>query len=793
MIWNYCKSAWRGIWKNTSTAVINIIGLSVGMTSAALIFLWVQNEISFDTNQPAANNIYRLTTNLTSAGWKWETTPLLLADAVVKEVPQVETAARLYSGDMPVFDINSTLSYEKKCGYVDDDWFKIFHFEFIEGSAAAFCGDPNSIILTLSAARKYFGGRPEIGTAIRVDSTNYVLKGVIQDAPSNSSFQYTAYIPLGSLLKNPDRRANDENWENANYITFIKVRPGTNRTSVTRKITGVLQQHSGDTEKQSDISLVNLKDLHFEDDLQSSFFASGNKNAVYIFSGLGILLLVIACINYVNLTTAKSSLRAKEVSVRKIVGANRIQLFCQFLAEAFLISGIAALATVVLVHFCVPAFNAITGMNFVLPFNSPSVWKVIGITLFSAFLLNSIYPALVLSSLKPLGVFRGFTIFSIRDSFLRRVLVIFQFAISVVLIAGTIIVYRQMQFIQQTNLGYNKSQVLITHLPPDIAGRRRSEIVDEIKSDLLRQSSIQYVTAANQAIVNIGSYSSGSADWNGRDTSFNPKIAQLSADPDFARALQLHMKQGRWFERGNQADKSNVVLNEEAIRELKIPSPAIGQRFTWKGKAGLIIGVVQDFKFHSLHDKTGPLVAFQNPSWNSTIYIRMAPNTLPQAITALNKTWHAVLPGSPLDYEFLDDTFNKLYEADQQASALLLVFAAIAVAISCLGLFGLATFTAEKRSKEIGIRKVLGASILSITRLLTTDFLRLVALAVIIAFPIGWWAMNKWLEGFAYRIQISGWTLIASGLLALMVAVITISSQAIRAAMADPVSRLRTE
>lgn len=791
MFKNYFKTAWRSIWKNKITAIINITGLSVGMTAAILIFVWVQNEMSFDNYHKDADKIYRLTTNLKAQGWAWETTPLLLADVIKKDIPDVEKVTRLYAGISLVFNINNNLSYEKNCAYVDNDWFNIFHYAFIEGNADAFAQDPNSIILTQSEVKKYFGNKDVLGTIIHVDSMNYMVKGIIKDAPVNSSFQYSAFIPLSNLLLNADRKANDKNWNNANYITFIKTKAGVNTALLPKKLTSLFQQNANDNE--TTISIVNLKGMHFETDLQSSFFVSGNRNSVYIFSVLGILLLLIACINYVNLTTAKASLRAKEVSVRKLVGASRLHLFYQFLSEALLISCIALLVTLALVHVCLPAFNSITGKNFELPLTSPDLWKVIGITLSSAFVLNSVYPALVLSSFKPLNVFRGFTLLKLKDSYLRKGLVTVQFTISVMLIAGTIIIYKQMQFIQQTNPGYNKSQVLITHIPPNIDFNRKNEIVNEIKQELLGNSSIQNVSMANQTIVNIGSYSTGSADWDGHATAFNPKIAQLSTDANFANTMQLQMKEGRWFEEGKVADKNNVVLNEEAIKELKIYQPYIGQRFTWKGNTGQIIGIVKDFKFHSMHDKTGPLVAFQNANWYNTFMIRIAPNNASQSIAALNKVWKKNVHGSPLEYNFLDDTFNELYKADQRSSTLILAFAIIAVAISCLGLFGLATFTAEQRSKEIGIRKVLGATIADITQLLTKDFLRLVIVAIIIASPIAWFAMNKWLQDFAYRIHINWQVFGIAGFIAIFIALITISFQAIKAAIANPVKSLRTE
>ncbi len=793
MFKNYFKIAWRSIWKNKTTSTINIVGLSVGMTATLLIFLWVQNEMSFDSYHKDADRIYRLTTTLKSQGWIWETTPLLLADAVKKEVPDVEQTARLFSGDMPVFDINNNLSYEKNCAYVDNDWFNMFHYDFVEGNAAAFAQDPNSIILTASEAKKYFGKRDALGATIHADSMNYVVKGIIKDAPANSSFQYSCFIPLSNLLLNPERKANDEQWENANYITFIKAGAGVNVSVLAKKITAVLQVKSGDNDHESSVTLEPLKDMHFETDLQSSSFVKGNKNTVYIFSALGILLLLIACINYVNLTTAKASLRAKEVSIRKVVGAGRLQLFYQFLSEALLVSCIALIVTLELVHFCLPVFNSVTGKNFVLSLTSASLWKVAGLTLITTFILNSIYPALVLSSFNPLNVFRGFTILKLKDSYLRKGLVTVQFIISVMLIAGTIIIYKQMQFVQQTNPGYNRSQALITHLPPTVDFSKKNQLVNEIKQDLLTQSSIQNISLANQTIANIGSYSTGSADWDGHDTSFNPKIAQLSTDANFAATMQLQMLEGRWFRQNDEADKNNVVLNEEAIKELKIHQPYIGQRFTWKGKQGQIIGIVKDFKYKSLHDKTGPLVAFQNPNWYNTFMIRIAPNSASQAIAALQNTWKKILPGDPVEYNFLDDTFNELYKDDQRTSTLILVFAIIAVAISCLGLFGLASFTAERRAKEIGIRKVLGASVAGIADLLSKDFLKLVLIAFVIATPLTAVAMSKWLQAFAYRINISWWMFALAGLIAIGIALVTISFQAIKAAIANPVKSLRTE
>ncbi|WP_423147759.1 ABC transporter permease [Rubrolithibacter danxiaensis] len=788
MLRNYFKTAWRSIIKNRGTSLINITGLSVGLTAAVLIMLWVLNEMNFDNNHQNQDRIYRLKTSLKENNWVWETTPLLLADAVKKQIPEIEKVSRLYTSNWPVFKVAGNFTYEKKAAYVDDDWFNIFHYDVVAGNLESFAQNPNSIILTVSAAEKYFGKRRAVGEEIRIDSINYQVKAIVKNPVVNSSFQYNVFLPLVALLTDKQRRENDENWSNFNYLTFVKLKQGSDPAVTAKKVTAILPDNQGTT-----ISLISLKDMHFENDLQSSSFVHGNRNTVYIFSLLAFLLLLVACINYVNLTTAKASLRSKEVSVRKMVGAKRIHLFYQFISESLFISIIALITTLVLIKVCLPWFNIITGKSFVVTLTSINMWQVIGITLFTALLLCSIYPALLLSSFKPLNVFRGTTILKVKDSAFRKGLTIVQFTISVALIACTIVIYCQMKFIQQTNPGYNRSQVLSFPLPLNIGNDKKESLIQSIKQQLLSHSSIKSVSTTNQPIVNIGSISTGSADWNGHDTTFNPKITQLSADADFQKIMQLQMKEGRWFEQGNQADGNNVVLNESAVAQLNIPKPVIGQRFTFKGRTGQIIGVVKDFTYQSLHNKTGPLVAFNDPQWFRFFMVRTVPGKSKRAIDFIQSIWKKQLPGHPVEYNFLDDNFNELYKEDQRTSFLIFVFAIIAVLISSLGLFGLAAFTTEQRAKEIGIRKVLGATVENITTMLSRDFVKLISIAIIIAVPVAFFAMNKWMQNFAYRTDITWWMFALAGLLALLIALVTISFQAIKAAIANPIKSLRTE
>ncbi len=770
---------------------INIFGLSVGITAAVFILLWVQNEMSFDNYHKEESNIYRLTTRLPSQGWVWETTSLLLADAIKKEVPEIKNAARLYTSNWPIFTIKDNQFFSKGCAYVDEAWFNVFKYDFKEGNAAAFDANPFSIILTNSEAKKYFGTAAAVGQTIRVDSVNYQVRGVVADAPTNSSFQYTSFIPISALLTNPQIRANDEQWGNANYITFVKTSTGSNPGLVEKKITAVMASRSkGDA---APISMIALKDMHFETEIDNSTFIHGSHNTVYIFSVLGFLLLLIACINYVNLTTAKASLRAREVSVRKINGAKRSHLFLQFITESLLISLLSLVATLVLVKCCLPVFNQLTEKTFELPLTSLNVWKVLGCTLLAALMLNSIYPALLLSSFKPLNVFRGNTVLKVKDSSFRKGLVVLQFTVSVILIAGTIVIYSQLQFIQHKNPGYNRSQVLSFMFPQTIERAKKESMMIAMKHDLLAESSIEKVATSNQPLVNLGSVCTECADWKGRDTSYNPKITQLSADIDFDKTMQLKMKEGEWFGESNNNGAHGFILNETAVKDFKLPVPTTGAWFVFKGDTGRVIGVVKDFSYRSLHEKSGPVVVFNNAKWRNFFSVRIAGDKATAGLSSVNKVWKKYVSDSPLEYNFLDDTFNNLYKQDQQTSFLMIVFAVIAIVISALGLFSLAAFEAAQRTKEIGVRKVLGATVAAIAKLLSKDFVKQVCIAIVIASPIAWWAMSKWMQNFAYRIDIAWWMFALAGLFALLIALLTVSFQSIRVALLNPITSLKAE
>lgn len=779
--------------------MINVFGLGIGMAATVLIVIWVQNELSFDKFQPDANRIFRIKTRLSitkNETWLWETSQYVLGEHASKQIPEIEDVTRLKPnivGDLILHDGEKVIS-EKKAAYVDDRWFKMFKYDFVDGSADAFLKNPFSVILTVSTAKKYFGNQEPVGKILRIDTVNYQVQAVVKDNPANSSFQYNVLIPIASQLTSQDEKSNSLDWGEYDYLTFIRLKSNANAAPIAAKLTQILHKNKKDDKNGTLYSLINIKDMHFENDLMNSAFIHGNRTIVNVFIVLACLLIVTACINYVNLTTARASLRSKEVSVRKIVGAGRLHLFGQFMSESFLVSLLALLLALLLVQVSMPWFRSFTGKEFAEPMSSPVLWLIICSTLTVSFLLNGLYPAVLLSSIQPINVFRGKAMLNFKDAGLRRLLVVLQFTISVVLIIGTLVIYTQLRYMQKLDPGYNRAQVLNFNFPWwKIKGFdfKKSDIVlNTIKQQLKEQSATADVAMAGSGLVNFEGQSSGGFDWNGKPKDFNPALAPLQADPDFQRLMHIKIKEGRWFN-NEISDKHNVLLNETAVQVLNIRKPVIGQRFIHHKDTGVIIGIVKDFHYKSLHDKIGPML-ISNGS-GSGFYIKTSPGNTAAAIAAANKIWKEYFPNDPFTYDFLDESYNNLYKSEQQSSVLITLFAVIAILVSALGLLGLAAFAAEQKVKEIGIRKVLGASIRHIVSLLSVDFLKMVVIASVIAFPIAWWAMNKWLQEFAYRISLSWWIFLGAAGIALLIALITVSFQSIKAAIANPVKSLRSE
>ncbi len=797
MFKNYFKTAWRSVINQKLYSLINIGSLSVAMTAVILILMWVQNELRFDSYHPDADRIHLVKTYEQADKnevFISENSPYPLSAAMngFPEVESVTQAQRTQKNELTL-KVNDRLFTEAWGLYIDKNWFKVFKYQFIDGNAQSFFAHPYSLILTESKAKKLFRKTEVVGSPVQIDSTEYMVQGVIKDNPINSSFQFDLLLPMAAKLNSKAVLDEANYWGNLGFKTFVKLRSGTDAAKTSNKI-NTLFKSSKHHQYNLAASLLSLRSMHFNNDFEWSAFKHGNIKTVKIFSLLAILLLVTASINYVNLSVARAGVRSKEISVRKIVGANRLQLFLQMTAESVLTSLLALIVTMLLVTVCIPFFNGFTGLKFIFNPLEPNLALVLFGTLLIVMLLTGIYPALLLSSFNPVNLFRGIGFFQIKDTILRKALVVGQFALAVIMTIAAITVYKQLMFIQQQDTGYNRAQVFTIQIPSKTISKIDREkwegFLQPVKHDLLTQSQVKHVTQINMgSVVNYTYSTAGGIDWDGKDPDYNPSYVDFSSDADFNKIMKFRFVEGHWFNKNNISDQKNIILNETAVKQFGLKEPVVGKRF----KKGIIIGVVKDFYYKSIHEKIGPVVIRMEEPFISSFMVETHPGKAASALQAAQQIWKKYFPDETFVYNFLDEEFNTLYRDDQRALSFTLVFSGLSILISCIGLLGMTVFAAEQRRKEIGIRKVMGAFVADIGRLLSSHFVKLVCIAILIAFPIAWWAINKWLEDFAYRIKIDWWMFVVSGLLTLTIAIVTVSFQAIKAATSNPIRSLRTE
>ncbi|SKB81097.1 ABC-type antimicrobial peptide transport system, permease component [Parapedobacter luteus] len=795
MIKNYFKIAWRNILRQRTNSLIHLLGLSVGMTAAFFIFMWVSNEYSYDRYHADAGCIYRLTAHDKKHRTNDALTPYIWGDEVLGQLDEVEAYTRFRPFVWPNIARGDELFKENAAVYVDAHWFGFFQYDFLAGSAASFNAQPHSLILTASAARKYLGTtEAAVGQTLLVNDVPYTVQGVVKDAPTNSSFRYDLYMPVAARHTDRHWRAWDlEHRRDGNiYCTFVKLSAKVPPENLARKVTAMAP---GTWAERYALSLLPLKDMHFEDGTGRIELQQGNRQMTNILLLLGIVLLMVASINYVNLTTAQATIRAREVGIKKIVGAGRWHLFMQFVAETLLVGGLALFAALVMTWALLPFFNRITGLQFVLSILDPLLWMLYGGTLLATLSMASIYPALMLSAFRPLATLRGNSLGSLKGNALRKALVVAQFSIAIALMVSTLVIYQQMRFIDKQYDHYDKTQVFsfLFQRGGNMGPSEKWSLFENIRQELLSHSSIaDAAISSGNDIVNMRNTWSG-FDWDGRDENRVYDITFFQIGSTLDKFYQLSLKAGRWFLPDSPEDARNFVLNETAVRQLGIREPIIGQRFSLDNDTGTVIGVVADFHYMSAREKIGPAVFGNNPFYANAFAVKSAPGRQADAIAAAETVFKRHLPNQPFDYHFVSEEFEQVYREDFKAATLISGFSLLAIFVSCLGLYGLALFSAERRHKEIGIRKVLGASVSGIVGLLSKDFVKLVLIAVVIASPIAWWAMNNWLEDFAYRIEMEWWMFAAAGLVAVVIALLTVSWQAIRAAVANPVESLRDE
>ncbi len=792
MFKNYFKTAWRSLKKNKFYSVINISGLTVGLATAIMLLLWVENELSFDKFNKDYKNIYQLSTHFKGDGDDkvWNGVPGPLA-VYAKAIPSIKSIVRIQSEfDQNLSNKDRTKIFDgNKIAYVDNGFFSMFDYKLIEGNAVNLFSNTNSVIVTQATAQKLFGKENAVGKIMGFRKELFTITGVLQNFPENSSLQFDAIFPMTYYARqftvsggNGDWKTIDEDLGDFAFNTFVQMQPGAEPARAGNQLSAAYKKaRNGDGSAQ--YKLQNLADIHL-------VTADGNVSSlrmVQIFMLVVILLLAIASINYINLSTARSLTRAKEVSVRKMIGAGKKELFLQFITETLLLFCFAVTFATVLIYLFMPLYNNISGKQLSFSFSDMHIWEAIGAAVLATLLASGVYPAILLSSFKPIEALKGKMISGAGIATLRKGLVVFQFSISVILLVCTIIMSGQVKFIKNKNLGYDKSYVFSVPLTQEVVDHMAA-----VKAELKKQTSIENIGASDAYSFSDINGETGDLNWPGKPADNNPTIVQLCADNDFIPTMKIRFIEGHNFS-GTPGDSSSYILNETAVKMMHLKQPYVGQEVSLHDKKGTIIGVTEDFNFQSLKQKIKPLIFFTFWHNRNILYVRTTAEKAQQAVAAVRDQYKKYAGNTPFGYHFLDATFDAQYKSDERAGNLFNVFAGIAIFISCLGLFGLATYTAQVKIKEIGIRKVLGASVSGIVQLISKDFLKLVIIAIIIAVPVSWWAMNKWLAGFAYRINI-GWEVFAlAGCIALLIALATISFQAIKAAMANPVKSLRTE
>ncbi len=775
----------RNLQRNFTYSAINIAGLAIGITASVLIFLWEYHERSFDRFHPDAERIYSVTNTFTNEGVATVTdrSSLRFIRTFKSEIPEIESTATSQGRIESVIVNNTVFSVQDYSTYVDREWLEMFHNRLVEGSFESFSNHPYSVALTESEARKYFGNLQAVGQIIRIENVDYTVQAIVKDNPSNSIFQFRIMVSMNALSSEWIQRIQDR-WAPSLWTTFVKLHPDADVSQVVQKMNDIYTRND---RTNVEASLRLLADVYFDPD-----FNRGNAQKVSIFAFLGILLLCTACINYINLTTAKVNQRAKEVGIKKIIGAKRCSLFLQFMIETFIFCLGATVLALFLILLLSPYYQSL--IHIPVSFSSPVIWSLTGITLLFITILNGIYPALMLSSFHPVRFLKGISLAKIKDSAMRKGLVVFQFTLSAAMIICAITIYKQMLYIQKTDPGYRKEQIVNITTPAHALNdsERLMQTQQTIKNELLSFPEIINASWSENHIENIGYSLTGSVDWNGRARDFHPTHFYMGVDEDFMDVFELQLTEGRWL---NAADSGNVILNETAIREFNIRKPYIGQRFDMIYLKGTIVGVMKDFHFKSLHKKISPLIFYnQNQTlYGSILAIKIQTGKPVEAMQQVESVWKKFFPADPFEYTFLDESFNRLYQSDIRTSQMILLFCILAVVIAVLGLFGLSTFAIERRTKEIGIRKVFGASVTNIVHLLTREFFALVAVAFVIAAPLSWWAMSRWLENFAYRIPITIWIFVAGAAIILAIAMAAVGVQAIKAATANPVKAIKSE
>jgi ABC-type antimicrobial peptide transport system permease subunit len=780
------KLAFRNISKDKAYSIINISGLAIGLASSILILLWVQNELSYDKFQKNAGQIYRITGDFgdLKAAVNTEAMPAGLK----AELPVVKNTVRLSLSSTVLFEAGNRKFEEKRVFYADPSFMDVFSFPLVQGDRATALKQENGVLITQEMATKYFGSQNPIGKIIRKDNReNVVVTGVLANVPANSDLQFDFILPMVILQK--ANIPNGDKWENFNFYSYIQLAQSfdpsaANLAALVKQMTQLFQRHSA---MPVVFNLQPLTQIHLAPSRMGDFPGHGNTQYVNIFFIIAILILVVACINFMNLATARSARRAKEIGLRKVSGAVRGQLILQFLSESVFISFLSLLLALAIVWFFLPVFNELADRRLAIPVSDSRFWlSVLGIALLAG-LVSGSYPALYLSGFNPVKVLKG-NVKSMGGNLLfRNALVVFQFTASIVLLVGTVVIYNQLKFIRDRNPGFEKANLLYMSTKGELWNKQQA-----LKNELKQNPLTSDFAITSDLPTNLQS-GNGSADWEGKDPNLHIVYSLMDVNEDFIDVFKLKLASGRSFSRSFPADSNNFMVNEKMLSIMGLkPAAAVGKAFSFTGRNGRIVGVIKDFNFKPVQQAIDPLILRYNKD-GGFVVVRTLPGKTDATIQALSKISQQLNPAYPFQFDFLDQDMANLYKGEQQMGNIFNLFALLGIFISCLGLYGLSAFMAEQRTKEIGVRKVLGASVINLVYLLSSGITRLIFIAILLAIPLSWYAVNSWLEGFAYHIQVSWLVFFTASLGALGIAWLTVSYESVKAAIVNPIKSLRTD
>lgn len=788
MIKNYIKTTLRSLLKNRSYSFLNITGLAIGIACASLIFLWVQDELTFNHNFSKRDVLYKVYENQTYEG-KVSTffaTPGPMAKAIKTEIPGIKNAARMTGdGGNALFALGDK-SITETGNYADPEIFSMLQLPFVKGSGTNAFQQLHSVVINETMAKKFFGDADPMGKALKINNEqDYIVTGVFKDLPKNATYQFQWLAPLQNIdNKQPWMTIWGANW----VRTLVELEPNANLAAINQKLSSYIASKTQKT-NTTVCFLFSMNDWNLHNNFTDGKMDGGRIQYVKLFSFIAWIILLIACINFMNLSTARSEQRAKEVGVRKVMGAGKGKLISQFIGEAVIMSFIAVLVAVGLIYLAIPSFNTLVQKQLSIDVFEPlHLIYLISISLVTGLLAGS-YPAFYLSSFNPIVVLKNIRIKSSAGSgFIRQSLVVIQFSVSIILIIGTVIIYQQIQHVKNRNLGYNKDNLVYINLQGN-----QADHFTAVYNDLKQSGIVEDAALSNDKALEVGS-NTDNYTWEGKDASKNPLISWQNVSPRFISTMGIKLVAGHDFNTNSTADSTNVIINEAFAKQMGKEGRVGGIIRDGGKKPFQIIGILKDYLYNDVYSAAAPLLLYNHPSGTGILSIRFKPGVnsqeaLAKAGAIVKTDW----PGYPFEYQFIDDDFNQLFKTETLTGTLSGVFSGLAIFISCLGLFGLAAYTAERRIKEIGIRKVLGASVSGLAGLLSKDFLQLVGISCIIAFPIAFWALHKWLESYQYRVDINWWVFAIAGILAMLIALATVSFQAIKAALANPVKSLRSE